>query len=251
MEISYIHHSCYKIETDQYIIIFDYWKDSSDQILHKTLLNTTKRVYFLVSHFHEDHYNSAILNWDVPQGEKRIIISYDTEKRRHLKEEPSITSVMRPGGVFEDEFIKIRAFRSTDIGVSYAIEDQEGKIAFHAGDLNNWYFTQQDDTNLIVSLHQMEGLYMSVLRDLKKEYKEIEHLMFPVDPRLGKETLRGAIQWLFQLPTKNFYPMHFWGDWTTLTNNIHELEEMTSGTSFHIPRNSGNEPSASPEEVRK
>ena len=34
--------------------------------------------------------------------------------------------------------------------------------------------------------------------------------MFPVDPRIGTGFARGAEQFITQIPTKIFVPMHFW-----------------------------------------
>ena len=208
MNISYIYHSCYCVETEQIIIVFDYWQDPTQQ-LHKLLSQTSKQVYFIVSHFHEDHYNAEILDWRPSNAPiPKIIISYDTKKRRRVALE-QVTSVLHYNDQYSDENITINAFRSTDVGLSILLTLNDGTTIFHAGDLNNWYFPEGNE-RLKVSVNEMEGLYMSILRDIRQKVQHIDHVMFPIDPRLGEHTLRGATQWLLQIDTAHFYPMHTW-----------------------------------------
>lgn len=208
MNIIYIYHSCYVVESEQVILVFDYWQDPQ-QKLHNILSKTTKQVYFFVSHFHEDHYNAEILSWQIPNGPKpKIVISYDTKKRRRVDPE-QVSAVLHPKDQFADDFIKVEAFRSTDVGISTLVEFIDGTTIFHAGDLNNWYFPEGNE-RLKVSVNEMEGLYMSILRDIRQKYSHIDYVMFPIDPRLGEYTHRGASQWLVQIDTSHFYPMHTW-----------------------------------------
>ena len=121
MTIKYIYHSCFVVENDNAVIVFDYWKDTPDEMLGRTLFKTEKQIYFIVSHFHEDHYNDAILNWSNTTGKSPIyLISYDTVKRRHIdKKQP--TAILHPGDQYEDTNIKLNAFRSTDVGISILV----------------------------------------------------------------------------------------------------------------------------------
>lgn len=51
MKLYYIFHSCFMLEAEQCVIIFDYWKDSPDSNVKHMLEHTDKRVYFMASHF--------------------------------------------------------------------------------------------------------------------------------------------------------------------------------------------------------
>lgn len=208
MKITYIHHSCYVAEGEKALVVFDYWEDP-EGTLHEMLSRTDKRVYFVVSHFHEDHYNAAILDWQLHHEPARIIISYDTKKRRRVEAE-RCAAVMHFGDVYEDDGLRLTALRSTDVGVSYMLE-MEGEKAFHAGDLNNWYF-EGGEEHLKVSAREMEGLYLSIVKEVAERFVEVDHLMFPIDPRLKQHTLRGVAQWLRRIPTRALYPMHTWGN---------------------------------------
>ena len=219
---------------DRTIIVFDYWQDDAAQSLHKLLEQSDRQVYFIASHFHGDHYNPEILGWQLKK-EPKYLLGYDIIKKKRVPAEKA-DFVMRPGLVYEDENFKLRAFRSTDTGVSVGITLPDGTVLFHAGDLNNWYFTEeeQDADKLKVTLNQMEGLYLSVVREVSKTYPLINHLMFPIDPRIGQETLRGARQWLRAIPTDTFYPMHYWEQYDDMTKGILQLRTEFPDTTFVI-----------------
>lgn len=204
IKLTYIFHSCFMLETEQCVLIFDYWKDSPEGDVKKMLEHTGKRVYFMASHFHEDHFNPEIIAMNVPNGDKRIILSRDII-RRHRAKETDADVVMRKGDVYNDEYIKIKAFGSTDAGVSFMLET-DGKKIFHAGDLNNWHW---EDESTPQEVKKMEGDFKAVLRDIKAEYPAIDLAMFPVDPRLGTDFARGARQWLQTIKTTYLAPMHF------------------------------------------
>ena len=196
MKAEYIHHSCFLWEGPLTIVVYDFWCDRPDGALFHRLERSDKQVYFVVSHFHEDHYNPAILelgrDWAKPP---RLLISHDVVKRRRVDKELP-TAILRPNEHFEDELLAMDIYRSTDVGVSTVItlKDEEadgvGESCFHAGDLNNWYFPEGDE-RIHVLVHEMEGLYLSTLRDIQLDHPHIHHAMLPLDPRLGGEILRG------------------------------------------------------------
>lgn len=204
IKLTYIFHSCFMLETKQCVLIFDYWKDSPEGDVKKMLEHTGKRVYFMASHFHEDHFNPEIIAMNVQNGDKRIILSRDII-RRHRAKETDADVIMRKGDVYNDEYIKIKAFGSTDAGVSFMLET-DGKKIFHAGDLNNWHW---EDESTPQEVKKMEGDFKAVLRDIKAEYPTVNLAMFPVDPRLGTDFARGARQWLQTIKTTYLAPMHF------------------------------------------
>lgn len=118
----------------------------------RTLLESvllSKRCYFLVSHFHQDHFTLLLLRLYVAVKEccvrlgkancVKLIFSRDVYKyRRHwIKEFKDEIVWLRPEESFDDETLHVEAWGSTDVGVSFAVR-LEGINLFHAGDLNNW-----------------------------------------------------------------------------------------------------------------
>ena len=55
----YIEHSCYLIELEKNIFIFDYYQGE----IPDYIFDTNKNITFLSSHSHYDHYNEKILDW--------------------------------------------------------------------------------------------------------------------------------------------------------------------------------------------
>ena len=75
MKVTYIHHSCFLVETDRFYYLFDYEKGRLPE------MNTEKPIFVLSSHSHKDHYNSEIFSILADLGMKnvRAILSDDIE----------------------------------------------------------------------------------------------------------------------------------------------------------------------------
>lgn len=232
MTVHYIHHSCFAVETETLLLVFDYWKDSADGRLRQLLdCRGDRALYFIVSHFHEDHYNPVIL--DV--ADARWLLSYDTVKRRRVPKE-KVDAILRPDDVYQDENLTLYAMRSTDVGVSSLVTLTDGTTLYHAGDNNNWYFPEDPGEHIHCSLKEMEGLFLASVRSVAQRTPEVEHVMFPVDPRLGSEMTRGAFQWLWHVKTRHFYPMHCWDRWEEVKSGIYQLQENFPEVMFHVGR---------------
>ena len=67
MNVTYIFHSGFLIETDECYYIFDYWKGALPA------LDTSKPVFVFVSHSHADHYNHEIFTQLCSLGMRQII----------------------------------------------------------------------------------------------------------------------------------------------------------------------------------
>lgn len=113
--------------------------------------------------------------------------------------------ILAPGETYKDANIYIKAFASTDIGNSYAVEIG-GKRIFHAGDLNAWLWLDDSSEEEIKEARES---YVRIISDIKKEYPDFDLVMFPVDSRLGREYWWGARYFVNNILTKLFVPMHF------------------------------------------
>ena len=138
IELTYIFHSCFTLETKSCILIFDYWMDPSDAIRRFIERSGSKHIYVFASHFHEDHFNNDILKWKNknPSAQFTYILSKDILRHRRAGKEDSDVWLAK-GGVWEDGNVKVTATGSNDSGVSWIIET-DGRRIFHAGDLCNW-----------------------------------------------------------------------------------------------------------------
>lgn len=212
MKLDYIYHSGFAIEADGVTVIIDYYKDSSEEvfnkgIVHDCLLEKPGILYVLCSHFHPDHFNREVLSWKNRRPGIRYIFSKDILKHRRASVEDA--TYLNKGDTYEDEHIRIRAFGSTDVGISFLI-DLQGRRLFHAGDLNNWHWSEE---STLQEIHKAEGDFLAEVRDLQQTAPAIDVAMFPVDSRIGKDYMRGAEQFVERIKTTIFVPMHFSEDY--------------------------------------
>ena len=214
VNITYIYHSCFVVSTDDCLLVYDYWHDPEN--LLPAFLDEAEReekaVYFVVSHFHEDHYNPIVAEWcEQRKGDGWYLLpSYDTVKRRKIDKSLPF-AVLRFGETVETPYFKLKSYRSTDVGVCTVATLNDGTTVCHAGDCNNWYFPSSSaaaSDRVKVSPEEMEKLFLSIVRDIAADYPRLNHLMFPVDHRLGQQMLRGLFQFLQRIDVAEVHPMH-------------------------------------------
>jgi hypothetical protein len=203
MKITYIYHSGFIIEYEKATIIVDYFKDSADEIVHRSLSSFPGKLYVISSHWHPDHFNKEVLKWKNERPDIQYIFSKDILKKRLAT--PNEADYMIKGDVWQDENIKIIALGSTDVGISFLIETESKKI-FHAGDLNNWHW---DEESTPAEIQSSERHFLQEIKALYNETIDLDAAMFPVDCRLGKNYMRGAEQFVDLLRIGIFIPMHF------------------------------------------
>lgn len=208
MKLDYIYHSGFAIGAEGVTLIIDYYKDSSETernrgVVHDYLLQKPGKLYVLSTHFHPDHFNREILTWKEQRPDIIYIFSKDILKHRRAKQEDAI--YINKGESYEDDALRIDAFGSTDVGISFLIHLQ-GMHIFHAGDLNNWHWNEEVPCEEAVGY---EKAFLQELSLLAAAYPHFDAAMFPVDPRLGKDYMRGAQQFVDAIEVDHFIPMHF------------------------------------------
>ena len=75
MNVSYLHHSCFLVESERFYYLFDYESGSLPA------MDGTKPIFVFASHRHEDHYNPAIFSLLKAAGMQQIrtVLSDDIE----------------------------------------------------------------------------------------------------------------------------------------------------------------------------
>lgn len=212
MTLDYIYHSGFAIEVEGVTLIIDYFKDSSETvynqgIVHDYLLKKPGKLYVLCTHFHPDHFNPEVLDWREQRPDIQYIFSSDILKRRRATKEEA--TYIRKGESYEDSTLRIDAFGSTDVGSSFLIHLQETTI-FHAGDLNNWHWSEESTEQ---EIRKADGDFLTEVRFLRQSAPAIDLVLFPVDRRMGKDYMKGAKQFIEQIKTTIFVPMHFSDDY--------------------------------------
>lgn len=207
MKLTYIYHSCFALEFDAFTVIVDYYKDTvmpfEKGLIHSQLLNRPGKIYILSSHSHPDHFNPEILLWKQQRDDIQYIFSHDILDAGLATKEDAI--YLNKLDTYEDSHLKIKAYGSTDIGISFLIQ-AEGKQIFHAGDLNNWHWNEECSAE---ESQEYETNYLNELELIAKDVTHLDLAIFPVDPRLGKDYMKGAEQFINRIQTDIFAPMHF------------------------------------------
>ena len=230
MTLTYIFHSCFVLETEKSILIFDYWLDPSDVV--SAVLQRDKPVYVFSSHFHEDHFNKVIFEWRKQRNGITYILSKDIYKHRRASKEDADVWLAK-GGTWSNETISVWALGSTDSGVSWIVET-EGKRIFHAGDLNNWYAKFLPDAVPGQQMYSFEmeevfdplaheKQYLGELKDIRKITDSFDVVMFPIDGRIGNGYTLGGRQFIERFKVGLFVPMHF----TTGFESAWRMKEFT------------------------
>jgi L-ascorbate metabolism protein UlaG (beta-lactamase superfamily) len=201
MNITYIQHSCFLIETDCFYYLFDYYKGSLPE------MDVTKPILVLSSHGHSDHYNPEIFSVLQAAGMQRIraVLSDDIE----APEAPDVLSVA-PGAEYSlGPQQKLTTLRSTDLGVAFLIEDGQD-LFYHAGDLNDWVWEGEPDA---YNEEMTKNYRMEIARLAQKlGQRSMDAAFVVLDPRQEKDYDRGMCFFLKNIPAKQVYPMHYWDD---------------------------------------
>ena len=206
MRLTYIYHSGFAIEGENFTIIIDYYRDSdgeNDGIVHDSLLHRAGKLYVLSTHSHSDHFNPEILKWKQHRPDIQYIFSRDILEDRHVRFDGAV--YLSPSELYHDNTLCIQAFGSTDVGCSFLIE-VAGKLIFHAGDLNNWHWKEE---STMEESAEYEAAYLHELEILARVTNRFDLVMFPIDPRLGREYMLGAEQFVCRFAVGCFAPMHF------------------------------------------
>ena len=226
MQLTYIFHSGFALETDRCILVFDYWMDPAGVM--PRLLQSPKPLYVFSSHFHEDHFNRDIFSWQTRKANVRYILSKDILKHRRAQKEEA-DAWLGKGATWEDELLRATATGSNDSGVSWVIET-DGKRIFHAGDLNNWYarFLTDDyhgglvyspDFGIDIDPAKEEKRFLGELKDIRKLTDCFDVVMFPVDGRIGNGYIAIALL-LLGMALPALRPQPAYGP--AGTNRLHE-----------------------------
>ena len=197
LDILYLNNSGFAIRQERDLLILDCFDPAAQRKKLGPLMDAARRVTVLVSHRHRDHYSPDIFQWS-KSGKVQYLLSYDVETRQQA-------AAIRPGQWTRINDMQITAYGSTDEGVSFHIL-WNGVSLFHAGDLNYWHWQDESTPEEIA---QAQEEFSEELLLIRRGVKQIDYAFFPVDPRMGTDYWRGAIQFVQTMQPKVLIPMHF------------------------------------------
>lgn len=220
MIITFVHHSCFVVETDERTLIFDYFRNGNVNGYEFTGVlpefDKEKPLYVFASHAHRDHFDLEILRREAEFPKIRYILSKDIRLSDRYLERNGISpqvkekvTFVQPLKTYEVDDMKIRTLKSTDAGVAFLI-GTEGKYLYHAGDLNLWKWDGAGD---LVNGKETRA-YKHEINKLA-DY-EIDVAFVPLDSRQKKYAAEGLLYFMEHVDAKVVFPMHMWQDYSLI-----------------------------------
>lgn len=220
MQVIFIHHSCFLVEVDEKVLIFDYFDGNKVNGYHFTgkipQYAPDTPIYMFASHSHQDHYDMDILRWSEQYSNIKYIFSKEVRISPNFLAKHGIDPAVRDKVTFvkadkkyEVDDLKIETFRSTDAGVAFYV-DVRGVSLFHAGDLNDWNW---EGAGGLVN-GKVERDYRFQIRKLAK--KPINLAFVPLDPRLEENQYEGIDYFLRTTDAEYVFPMHMWQNYSSI-----------------------------------
>ena len=148
MQVIFIHHSCFLVEVDDKVLIFDYF--AGDRVKGYTFqgkipsYEPDTKIYMFASHSHQDHFDMDILRWSEQYTNIKYILSKDIRISPNFLRKHGIDPAVRDrvtfvtgGKRYKVDDLEIETLTSTDAGVAFYVTTG-GVSLFHAGDLSDW-----------------------------------------------------------------------------------------------------------------
>lgn len=225
IEIAFIGHSGFMVETEGKFLLFDLYLDEAG-ILKEGLPFSGNGAVF-VSHAHSDHFNPRVFDL-ATSGETMLVV--DTG----VKVAESVPGVFKVSPYDEVDlgWAKVIVFGSTDEGSSFLVE-ASGASIFHAGDLNDWYW---QDESTPEELQADEGRYLDELGKIKGRHVDVAFV--PVDARLKDAAIKGAVLFAREIRPEYIIPMHMNGS-PDLQKLAAELAQVSQATKLLVPDRPG------------
>lgn len=200
MKVTFVKHSSYFVELDTCCMLFDYYEGDVPK--------TDKPLFVFASHSHGDHFSEAVFAVN-SGGKNTYILSDDIFKRRVPENLLPQTLFVAPHETHEIDDMKIATLKSTDMGVAFLIQC-EGKLIYHAGDLNCWVWDGapkfQNDAMTVQYKNELELL----------NGKKIDVAFVPLDPRQDSDFDLGMKYFFEAASAEHVFPMHMWGDFSVV-----------------------------------
>lgn len=218
MQVIFIHHSCFLVEVDEKVLIFDWFDGDRVEGWHfgGTLpeYEPDTPIYVFASHKHRDHFDMDVLRWAERYTNIHYIFSKDCRMSPHFLEKHGFPSGISKKILYVSACVKyevddlhIETLRSTDAGVAFYV-GTKGVYIYHGGDLNDWKWEGAGD--LVNGM--MTSNYRGQIKRLAN--KKIHVAFVPADPRLGEHQFAGLDYFLEHTDADYVFPMHMWQDYS-------------------------------------
>ena len=208
MKVTYIEHSCFSVELENVILLFDYFKGQLPDFDEK------KTIYVFSSHNHRDHFDISIFQLLEKYPKVNYILSKDIKKKfgrkffsTHGIDNDTYEKIkfIDSNETLEISDLKIETLNSTDEGVAFIVT-VNSKTIYHAGDLNLWWWNGREESRNENAKEQFEK-EIAKIKD-----RHFDAAFVVLDPRQEDKFYLGFDYFMKNTDTDKVYPMHFWND---------------------------------------
>lgn len=208
MKVTYIEHSCFSVELENVILLFDYFKGQLPDFAEK------KTIYVFSSHNHHDHFDISIFQLLEKYPKVNYILSKDIKKKfgrkffsTHGVDNDTYEKIefIDINETLEISDLKIETLNSTDEGVAFIVT-VNSKTIYHAGDLNLWWWNGREESRNENAKEQFEK-EIAKIKD-----RHFDAAFVVLDPRQEDKFYLGFDYFMKNTDTDKVYPMHFWND---------------------------------------
>lgn len=206
INLTYIHHSSFVLQTGRRAFLFDYpgdahLPDDAGDILRRAVAGTDLAVF--VSHGHDDHFNDDLEAATSAAESVVYVLSDDIEEMRPAAIPAGEVLIVEPDETYTFHGMTIETLLSNDLGVAFLVTDGDFRFYF-GGDLAKWIWK---------SASASEATFTSkFFREAMERVHAFEpHVAFSnVDKRL--ENFAGGAEAYRETGARVFVPMHTFGD---------------------------------------
>lgn len=225
MKVTYIEHSCFSVELEKVILLFDYFKGELP------VFDEDKTIYVFSSHNHHDHFDILIFQLLSRYPNVKYVFSKDIKRkfgRKFFNTHGVSHSVyekiefISSNQTLETLDLKVETLKSTDEGVAFIVT-ADNKTIYHAGDLHLWVWKHKSESNNENMKEQFE------IEMAKIKNRHFDAAFVVLDPRQEEQFHLGFDYFMKNTNTEKVYPMHCWND----TSVIERLKAMECSEIYH------------------
>ncbi len=214
MKITHITHSCFLVEMERNIFLFDWYKGEIPPF------DSNKKIYVLSSHKHQDHFNMEIFKKMEAYPNVSYILSKDIRLSPNYLKRNDVNLSVRSQITFVgknqvykfgsfDNRLEVQTLTSTDAGVAFVITCED-KVIYHAGDLNWWTWQGEE----LEEEKKMEQDYIREINKLKGIHFDVAFVV--LDPRQEERYWWGLDYFMRVVCPEKVVPMHCWGKYSII-----------------------------------
>ena len=203
MIIDYLGHSGFLAETEDCLLLFDYYRGKLLPLVDSKPAG--KPLFVFASHAHPDHFNPAVFSLRGRGRSVRYLLSFDIRGNRAVPADADVLYLDADRSYEVAGLGTVTTLLSTDEGVAFLVQTRDAAV-FHAGDLN-WWDWEGEDPEWLADQERVFKRETGKLAGIP-----LDAAFLVLDDRLERNFAEGINWFLSVCSPRCVLPMHFWKD---------------------------------------